>query len=73
MNLDPIFSTGNKEDYRDSIFYSMDDCQKDIAFNTWLRDRWKEESEIVWRANEIIKEGVCHLQWLRELSKRAMQ
>ncbi len=73
MNLDPIYPIGDKEDYVDFIFCGMEDCQKDIAFNTWLRDRWKENAEIVWKANELIKEAVCHLKWLKDLARKAMQ
>ncbi len=71
--MQTIFPTGNKEDFIDSIVYGMRECQKDIAFNTHLRDRWKEEPEIVWKTNELIKEGVCHLEWLMELAKKAMK
>ncbi len=70
ISLEPDFPRGSEEDYIDTVVESITECQCDISYNLHLKDRWKDNATIVWQLDELIKEGQCHLQWLRVLRKR---
>jgi len=72
-SLEPDFPSGDVEDYVWLLEEGLDECQKDISLNLHIRDKFRSNNTIVWIANELIKEGLCHLRWLRTLINRAGQ
>ncbi len=72
-SIEPDFPSGDVEDYIWSLEEGLRECQEDIAVNMHIRDTFRSNVEIVWMANELTKEAVCHLQWLRTLISRAKQ
>lgn len=64
---------GLEQEYIDDLVLSLKWWQEEIAFNLHLRDTFRDEPEIVWRANEFIKEAGCQLQWFKKLITRAMK
>ena len=72
-SLEPDFPSGDVEDYICSLEEGLRECQEDIASYLHIRDTFRSDAKIVWLTNELTKEAVCHLQWLRTLISRAKQ